>query len=377
VTGGALVFADGLKLSTNLAGYPEDVRGALYRALGRHLGCCEHEMEKAVHGEPPDPRYPELEKLIRAAQRDWTRWGSDLVDEVSKLVGGKKLPLSASLELRLQELLQDHQIRLAAIFSGRWPGKLALPPNVLLFRKELGTSPTEAAFHLGRVRQVFEVHFPPTKERPLSEAVKEALAKPMTKQEKAALRYVQDRSFQYMRRPAWGAAEALGAELVQQEYADLRDGLAGAVERREGPVAIKHRLQEALQGHPTLQNDLDRVVRTETHFAHAFGAYVALKEGAAKSGEEDPEVYKLVSPRACPDCRRLWGDPNSPKRYRLSEIETWEAQGGNFKKPHKEWKAVIGPTHPNCTEGPLQYFDEELDASIKRAAKAFLDKQEE
>lgn len=62
----------------------------------------------------------------------------------------------------------------------------------------------------------------------------------------------------------------------------------------------------------------------------------------------DPLVYKQVvkDERLSPECRQLHTHPDwSPRIYRLSELIS---NGTNLGKPKSEWKAVIGPTHPNC-----------------------------
>lgn len=62
----------------------------------------------------------------------------------------------------------------------------------------------------------------------------------------------------------------------------------------------------------------------------------------------DPVVYKQVvrDDRLSPECRQFHTHPNwEPRLYQLSELI---ANGTNVGKPKSAWKAVIGPTHPNC-----------------------------
>jgi hypothetical protein len=56
-----------------------------------------------------------------------------------------------------------------------------------------------------------------------------------------------------------------------------------------------------------------------------------------------------------------------PHVYKLSFVEGRTAAGGNFRLPRKEWGPVVGPIHPNCTEGPLQWFQPELVDAINDA----------
>ncbi len=123
----------------------------------------------------------------------------------------------------------------------------------------------------------------------------------------------------------------------------------------------------------TLTNEIDRIVRTELAFSHSWGAYRALKSQAAENlGQGDPYVYKFASPHACDECRRIWGEPHDPIRYRLSTIEAREAAGANFRLPRAQWGPVIGPVHPHCTEGPLQLWNEVLVSAINDAADEIL-----
>jgi hypothetical protein len=118
---------------------------------------------------------------------------------------------------------------------------------------------------------------------------------------------------------------------------------------------LERDLRDAVAGTP-LTNDMERVARTELRDAHAEGAYQTLKAETERLGLNDPEVYKITSPTACADCVRIWGRGGS-KRYRLSQVEAWEAQGGNMGKPHQQWGPTIGTVHPNCGCGPLLYFN--------------------
>jgi hypothetical protein len=181
-----------------------------------------------------------------------------------------------------------------------------------------------------------------------------------------------------MRRPAQTATGGLLRTLTDREAIRIRQAIAGGLERKASPSELRSSLHEALTGSPSLQNDLDRVVRTELHFAQAHGGYVSLKTQAKDAGEDDPWVYKITSPRACAACRRIWGsNPRDPVKYRLSYIEGREAAGGNFGKKQKDWGPVIGPVHPNCAEGPLMTWHERLVPKIRQAGEAYLEAEKE
>lgn len=106
--------------------------------------------------------------------------------------------------------------------------------------------------------------------------------------------------------------------------------------------------------------------------AHGYGAYVKLKGQAKALGDEDPLVYRIASINACAQCKRIWGLPTAPVIYRLSQIEAWEARGGNVGLPAAQWGPVIGPVHPNCACSPLAYYRPEFKDAISRTADEIL-----
>lgn len=349
----------------------------VFDGLARHYGLDVDLMRKASRsraGEgPPDPRYPELTTLIRSARKSWELYGQQLLEAVAKLLEeGRLLPMTATNEALLLELFRDHQVAVVSRFAGR---ATDLPRLERLIRAGLVSpdvqqrSLIDVAFRLGRALPMLEAHRVRAEGAPsLEDIIREAVTVPLTARDRRALEYVKRRGEIYMRRPASEAADEAQRVLTEDEFRVLRDATARGVEQRQGFRDLARELKTSVQGNPTLFNDMDRVARTELAFAHSFGAYEGLKQQAADAGEDDPQVYKFVAPSACADCRRIWGPPRDPKRYALSYIEKREAEGGNFRLPRAQWGPTIGPVHPNCTEGPLQYWTEGIVDSINRAA---------
>jgi hypothetical protein len=371
---------DDLHVQTNLGRLDPCDLPAVFAALGQHVGLDGEALRKAAStsaGEPPDPRYPALRVLIARAQADWARWGARLVSEVQKLVStGKLLPMTPVNEALLRDLLEGHHLQIVASFTGTSTHEERRKELVRrgLIEPQAGPGLIETAWRLGRRLDMLVPHGVPTQQAPPFDAILRAAASAPrpTAQDRAALAYVQRRAAIYMRRPAEAATSEVARLLNEEEYRVVRGATGRAVEQRMGSKRLERELAEALTGHPTLANDLERVARTELAFAHCQGAYEALKAQTAEAGHADPEVYKFVSPDACSDCRRIWGPPSAPHHFRLSFVEEREARGGNFRTPRKEWGPVIGPVHPNCTEGPLMYFDASLVDAINEAADAFL-----
>jgi hypothetical protein len=75
---------------------------------------------------------------------------------------------------------------------------------------------------------------------------------------------------------------------------------------------------------------------------------IRMLAGFEHKNPENVPVFKQVvwDDRLSPECRRLHTHPDgSPRIYTLKELEQ---NGSNAGKPKSQWKATIGPTHPNC-----------------------------
>ena len=171
--------------------------------------------------------------------------------------------------------------------------------------------------------------------------------------------------------PAAVGAAPTGRELTEREYAAVRPVIQQAIVERRSARELARELRAAVAG-TKLTNEMERVARTELRDAHASGAYQALKEQAGLAGLPDPEVYKITSPTGCQQCIRIWGRGGS-RRYKLSQVEAWEAQGGNYGRPAAQWGPTIGTVHPNCTCGPLLlYVGDKEHAVVLRTAESII-----
>jgi hypothetical protein len=129
--------------------------------------------------------------------------------------------------------------------------------------------------------------------------------------------------------------EHFGAALT---VADVREETAQAVEDRKTPRQLAVALRQASQD---VERDWDRVSVTELQVAANEGRARAIRQQA---GEDDPLVFKRPMPDACSWCVRLHiGPDGKPRLFRLATLEQ-----DNRGRRKSEWKAVRGPTHPNC-----------------------------
>lgn len=382
---------DRVRLETNLGQLDPCLHPAAFAALAQHLGYEPEPLEMAIGGggddhEPPDPRYPWLNTLIDRARRDWDTWGDKLTKEVSKLLkDGALLPMNARNEQALLNLFRDHQVEMVVRFAGHTPDRARLADLIkrgLVAPSIENQSYVDMAWRIGRGLEALHPHAIPEGDDDdlLKEKLRTALAYKMTPQDERALEYAKRQGAMLMRRPA----EVFSSELERvvqyhderrllkpDELGVIRSAVARSVEGK-GSGSLERDLRAAVQGHPTLVNDMRRVARTELTNVHSHGAYIGLKAALAAQGIADPDVFKFVSVHSCIDCRRIWGDPTKPRHYKLSYVEAREAAGGNFGLPRSEWGPCIAGIHPNCTEGPLMYYAPHLVTAIDQAAARFM-----
>lgn len=339
--------------------------------------------EGSADGEGEDPRYAALWRLIQAARRDWRRWRARLVAEVTRMIReGALLPATPANRRVLTELLKDHETALVIRFAGSAAVDEAevarlVERGLVTPAAAEGGGFIEPAYRIGRRLEVLDPVGEVTEDR-VAEVLEDAFRTRLNRHDYAALQAAATRAGQYMKAPATRlagdvivqVAEA-DRQLSQAELEAVRRSVTESYLRRETTREAARRLRAHAVG-TRLTNDMDRVARTEMVNAHAQGAKEQLRETAIRMGDLDPKVYKLASPYACKHCRRIWGQ-GTPTVYTLSEIERNDAAGGNFGLKAAEWVPTTGPTHPNCTCGPLMYWRPEIVEKVDEAVQKVLD----
>jgi len=131
--------------------------------------------------------------------------------------------------------------------------------------------------------------------------------------------------------------------LQQRMQNAIRETLDANIERAETWRKLKSDL-----GHKTddWARDFGRIAATEKTRAMQEGQVQALVKR-----EGDPKhvlVAKIPTPAACDHCVRLHltsGVGSRPRVFRLADLQS---NGSNVGRKAREWKAVVGPTHPWC-----------------------------
>lgn len=331
----------------DVARLPSDLRPVVAAALVQHLGLDLVTLAKAGGGEGPDPRFPELERLVEEMRTRWSRWTSWLVDRLTDALTKKRATPAV-----VAGLLEVHDAGVTAATTGATirptSEPLVVDPALIPPSPELN-APIAVAFRLGRE---VDPDLPPR----IPGAPREP-ERTLSLVDQASIAYARSRAAIYMRRPITSVQQTAQRILLDdgipldpraltaEQLGTVGATVASSIEHGESVKKTSERLRDALSD-ATITNDLDRVARTEIAFAHHWGAYAALRSQIPRG--DDPTVYKITNNGACSECIRIWGFPANPVLYRLSVVEAFSASGGNYRKPRKDWGPTIGPTHPNC-----------------------------
>lgn len=351
----AVAWVDGnaVHLQTNLKGH--DLAPTILAALSEHVGAA----EPLLKAQPPDPKNPTLTMLVERSLQDMQAWVATLIEALLFWWRGRRRGrFTAEQERELRAVFGAHEEDLVVQFAGMLGYATDAPADHAARLPDGLGSYVEAAARLGLTADPLSPLTGLQGPRLTWEALGDELGNiPMDDTTREAVSAMQRRGAIYMRRPAQRFEDEVVRTLLDhdralstQQLQDIRAAGADAVAQQMGVVDFERKLKDIADA--TLTNDMARVSRTELAQASAWGAYAVLKKKAAELGETDPEVYKLTSMTACQHCWRIWGRRGNI-RYRLSVLERWEAEGGNFHKPAREWRATIGPVHPQCLCGQL------------------------
>lgn len=131
--------------------------------------------------------------------------------------------------------------------------------------------------------------------------------------------------------------------LQQRMQRAIRETLDENIERRETWRKMKSDL-----GHKTKDwsRDFGRIAATEKMRAMQEGQVQGLMK--REGNPRDILVAKVPTPAACDHCVRLHltaGQGSRPRVFRLADLQ---ANGTNVGRKARDWRAVVGPTHPWC-----------------------------
>ena len=130
------------------------------------------------------------------------------------------------------------------------------------------------------------------------------------------------------------------AQRLQYEKV-IRDAAKKAIIDRQ---SVKQMASEI--GHKTQDwaRDLDRISDFIMHNAHDMGRAMQIK----RAHGQNAEVYKHVFDQACSTCVKLYLTSGMGSQPRVFKVDELIANGSNIGRKQKDWKPVIGATHPWC-----------------------------
>lgn len=352
-----------LHVHTSLGGLDGGHRRAVLAALAEDNGLT---LAKAKKPESDlfDPRFPDLEPLARASVSSWNRWSNWLADALQKLLRPKRPPITdpAGAEA-LRDVFEQHAAGVQVALTGTAPGARPEVMRVVREVEPVKVAPIEAAVRLAVARpSTGEIE--PRSARSLFEVERAVEQVKLTPAEVAASEAAAARAAVNLRRPVVALQIQAERALREGESRSIRDALSRSIEDRATHEETKRAVLDAIVG-TDLTNDVNRIVRTELAAAACDGALETLLRDARALGMGDnPQIYKLASPYACTDCKRIYGEPGKPVVVHLDDVR----RNSNFGKKPKDYAWTVGPLHVNCLCPPPMLYQDKLHALATAAA---------
>ena len=352
-----------LHVHTALRGLGDEHRRAVLAALAEDHGLL---LAKAKKPESDlfDPRFPDLDPLAKAAVHSWNRWSNWLADALAKLVSPKKPPITDPAGAdALRDVFEQHAAGVQFAVAGVAPGARTEAMRVAREVETPKVSPIEAAVRLAVARPTTG-EIEPREARSFFEVQRAVEQVKLTPSEAAASAAAAARAAVNLRRPVVALQIQAERALREGESRSIRDALSRSIEARATHEQTRRAVTDAIVG-TDLTNDVNRIVRTELAAAACDGALEALLRDARALGMGDnPQIYKLASPYACTDCKRVYGEPGKPVVVRLSDVRN----SSNYGKKAKDYTWTIGPLHVNCLCPPPMLYQDKLHALATAAA---------
>lgn len=170
----------------------------------------------------------------------------------------------------------------------------------------------------------------------------------LTPRERASFRAAGTRTYAYIKGMSQRVKESLGNSISEEElkYAvAIKENIERGVLERRSVQNIVSNLGNQLGD---WNRDWGRIVETEMQNVYQIGVAQTIME---KHGT-DALVYKDVFSGACTHCRYLYTTAGSGSKPRVFKLSSLIANGDNIGRKARDWKAVIGSTHPFCANSP-------------------------
>lgn len=219
--------------------------------------------------------------------------------------------------------------------------------DVSKLRKEY--TPYEQLYYFGRLASILgplnaqKVNF-----SDLKKYLQRGQFVPLSDSEKDSLRYLEKKSYSYIKGLEEGIKSFLvdsieNENLAKRDYYEsiIGDSLKRAIVERD---SVKSIVSEIGSKTGDWERDLGRIAETELQNAYEYGkgSYFNKKYGNKKV------YYKQVYPGACKHCIRLYLTNGIGSEPRLFTYQELLENGTNIGKKVNNWKATLGTVHPFC-----------------------------
>lgn len=171
---------------------------------------------------------------------------------------------------------------------------------------------------------------------------------PFTETERAALENVKNQAYSDIKglgNRIQRDTRHIIIEADRERRAEYEDIIQDAAERN---VANRETIRNMVSelGHKTgdWNRDFGRIADYVNHMAFDTGRSSHIQKQHGK----DAYVYKDVYPGACRHCIRLYLTKGFGSKPRIFKLQTLQANGTNIGRKAKDWRPVVGPTHPWC-----------------------------
>lgn len=221
-----------------------------------------------------------------------------------------------------------------------------------------GFTPFQQLYYFGRLAAALDDQTGKVDYNNFKKYIQRGQYNPLTTREEKTLRYLERNVYNYVTKQR---------DIVQTQVKTLFDEENS---RDEFSTIINETLKEGVRKRESKKNlvlelgertgkweiDLGRIVETEGQNAFLHGKMDALIE---RYGKEKLLFYKEVYPGACKHCIRLYLTNGIGSQPRLFTYEELVGNGDNFHLKPKDWKAVLGTTHPFCYDNQTEVLTNE------------------
>lgn len=357
------------------------------RGYGPRFGCSEAlKAPGDQHDDGGDDfEVAALRDLWKMLEKLWAGYITRVLDDLEGLVAAGAVDFPLDLEKQQDQVVWSALAKRAA----RMLAAIGVSPLTVDERQASVSRPLDAleiCYRLGRLRGALRA------DTSLDAARGQAAGLRLGADDRRALAHLKASAGAYLRPNVWGVPEDVMRRLLARDREVALRGTLIGVRARVHPNRLAGYMTDLTgvkveRGDGTMvrtggswDRDWRRVARTEMARAYNYGhLQAALREHPVNAGAAEgaplrvpkrlcfkvtqkpryDDKDRLIAP--CKHCYRIWRvDDRTPRLYDLAEvIGNGENATGDDGRPRRadDWRATVGPTHPNDLCGPIQFYN--------------------